>query len=39
MPYALNGDIRIHYEVEGEGPPLLLNTGCMATARDWYDMG
>ena len=38
MPYAVNGDIRIHYEVEGEGPPLLLHTGFVATARDWYDM-
>jgi pimeloyl-ACP methyl ester carboxylesterase len=27
MPYANNNGIRIHYEVEGSGPPLLLHHG------------
>lgn len=24
MPYVNNQGVRIHYEVEGEGPPLVL---------------
>ena len=27
MPYAHNGSIRIHYEVEGEGAALVLQHG------------
>ncbi len=36
MPKAKNGDINIYYEVEGEGPPLVLHhglTGCLDTWR------
>jgi pimeloyl-ACP methyl ester carboxylesterase len=39
MPYALSGGYRIHYEVEGAGPPLLLYAGFTCTLRDWYDLG
>jgi pimeloyl-ACP methyl ester carboxylesterase len=39
MPYAQSGGYRIHYEVEGAGPPLLLHTGFAQTARDWNDFG
>jgi len=39
MPYVTSGDLRIHYEVEGEGPPLVLHTGFVGAARDWYDLG
>jgi hypothetical protein len=27
MPYANNHGIRIHYQVEGQGPPLVLQHG------------
>jgi len=27
MPYANNQGVRIHYEVEGTGPPLVLQHG------------
>jgi len=27
MPYADNRGVRIHYEVEGEGPPLVMQHG------------
>ena len=39
MPYATNGDIRIHYTTEGEGPPLVLHHWSFATLDDWYDWG
>jgi hypothetical protein len=33
MPQATNNGIRIHYEVEGQGPPLLLHIGFMTSLR------
>jgi pimeloyl-ACP methyl ester carboxylesterase len=39
MPYTLSSGFRIHYEVEGAGPPLLLYAGFTCTLRDWYDLG
>ncbi len=39
MPYADNAGIRIHYETEGEGPPLVLQHWSVATLEDWYDCG
>jgi pimeloyl-ACP methyl ester carboxylesterase len=39
MPYANNDGIRIHYHVEGEGPPLVLQHGVTSSLRDWYDSG
>jgi pimeloyl-ACP methyl ester carboxylesterase len=39
MPYADNQDIRIHYETEGEGPPLVLHHWSLATMDSWYDYG
>lgn len=39
MPYATNGTVRIHYEVEGEGPPLLLHHGLAGCIEDWRDFG
>ena len=39
MPYANNQDIRIHYRVEGEGPPLVLQHGFSSTLQTWYDYG
>ena len=40
MPYAINNGIRIRYETEGRGPPLLLHIGGVGGAlEDWYDAG
>lgn len=39
MPYATNAGIRIHYEVEGAGPPLVLHHGSFASGADWRDLG
>ena len=39
MPYATNGDIRIWYEVEGEGAPLILHHGSFASGARWRDLG
>ena len=35
MPKASNGDINIYYEVEGEGPPLVLAHGGTADSSLW----
>ncbi len=39
MPYATNGGVRIHYEVEGSGPALLLHHWTFASLEAWYDLG
>jgi hypothetical protein len=39
MPYAVNGGVRIHYEVEGEGPALVLQIGFTESLIDWYETG
>ncbi len=39
MPYTDNEGIRIHYQTEGEGPPLVLQHWSLATMGDWYDHG
>jgi len=39
MPYADNEGIRIHYQTEGEGPPLVLQHWSLATMESWYDYG
>jgi pimeloyl-ACP methyl ester carboxylesterase len=39
MPYATNNGVRIHYQVEGEGPPLVLHHGSFASGSDWRDLG
>jgi pimeloyl-ACP methyl ester carboxylesterase len=37
MPYILNGDIRIHYEIEGSGPALVMQHGFTDSLATWYD--
>jgi pimeloyl-ACP methyl ester carboxylesterase len=37
MPYATNGAIRIYYQLEGEGVPLILHHGSFASGSDWRD--
>lgn len=39
MPYAKNGDINIYYEVEGQGPPLMMSHGFAASLEDWQETG
>jgi len=39
MPYVNNNGVRIHYKIEGEGPPLVLHHWSFGTLEDWYDYG
>ena len=39
VPYANNQGIRIHYEVEGDGAPLVLLHGISDTIESWYVCG
>lgn len=39
MPYANNQGIRIHYQVEGAGPPLVLQHGSAQSIKDWHRYG
>ena len=35
MPYVTNEDIRIHYEMDGNGPPLVLQHGFTGKVKSW----
>lgn len=35
MPYAENGGVRLYFEVEGDGPPLVLHAGGAQCLQDW----
>jgi pimeloyl-ACP methyl ester carboxylesterase len=39
MPYAKNGDINIYYEIDGEGPPLVILHGLTASLEGWRESG
>lgn len=39
MPYATNDGVRIYYEREGSGPPLILQHGFTRTLENWRDNG
>jgi pimeloyl-ACP methyl ester carboxylesterase len=39
MPFADNGGVRIHYEVEGQGPILVLHHGFTGNLKRWYLSG
>ena len=39
MPYADNRGIHIHYETEGDGPPLVLHHWSFTSLESWYDYG
>ncbi len=39
MPYVDNRGVRIHYEIEGEGPPLVLQHGFTQSIVGWYRCG
>jgi pimeloyl-ACP methyl ester carboxylesterase len=35
MPFADLAEIRLHYEIDGDGPPLLLLAGMMSDSASW----
>src|SRR6516225_866725 len=39
MPYAVNQGIRIHYRIEGDGQPLVVQHGFTDSAETWYEVG
>lgn len=39
MPYANRSNVRIHFTVVGDGPPLLLHTGAGGDGSMWTDAG
>ncbi len=39
MPFANNNGVKIHYEVEGRGPPLLFQHGFSGTLDSWRTNG
>jgi pimeloyl-ACP methyl ester carboxylesterase len=39
MPSASNQGVRIHYEVDGAGPPLVLQHGTAGRGQQWNDLG
>ena len=39
MPYAINQGVRIHYQIEGDGPPLVLQHGLFWRVAGWYRYG
>jgi pimeloyl-ACP methyl ester carboxylesterase len=39
MPYANNNGVRIHYQMEGDGPPLVLQHGFSDSLESWYELG
>ncbi len=39
MPYATNQGVRIHYQIEGDGPPLVLQHGFFWSVEGWYRVG
>ncbi len=39
MPFAVNDGVRIHYEVEGEGSPLVLCHGLAMSLEVWRIWG
>ena len=39
MPFVVNQDIRIRYEIEGHGPPLVLHHGFTGRLEMWRQLG
>ena len=39
MPFVDNEGVKIHYQVEGKGSPIVLITGFPGTINDWYKYG
>ena len=39
MPFVNNQGVRIHYQVTGDGPPLILQHGFSGSLMDWHEFG
>jgi len=39
MPYVENSGVTIHYHVEGDGPPLVIQHGLTSSLENWYAYG
>ena len=39
MPYVDNAGVKIHYHVEGDGPPLVMQHGVTNSLESWYAYG
>jgi pimeloyl-ACP methyl ester carboxylesterase len=39
MPYTTHQGVRIHYQVEGDGPPLVIQHGFTDSMTTWYEVG
>ncbi len=39
MPYVDNSGVKIHYHVEGDGPPLVIQHGLTSSLENWYAYG
>jgi hypothetical protein len=39
MPYANNQGVRIHYQIEGKGPALVLQHEFTDSLESWYELG
>ena len=39
MPYVDNLGVSIHYHIEGNGPPLVLQHGLTSSVKNWYADG
>jgi pimeloyl-ACP methyl ester carboxylesterase len=39
MPYANSQGVRIHYQLEGAGIPLVLQHGFSDSLESWYEQG
>ncbi|MDA0769784.1 MAG: alpha/beta fold hydrolase [Chloroflexi bacterium] len=39
MPYFDNNGVQIHYQVDGQGPPLVLMHGTSGSIADWHENG
>ncbi len=39
MPFANNQGVRIHYQVEGSGPALIIHHGFSDSLETWYECG
>jgi pimeloyl-ACP methyl ester carboxylesterase len=39
MPYVHSQGVRIHFQTEGEGPPLVLQHGFTDSLESWYERG
>ncbi len=39
MPFAKSGKYKIHYQIEGQGQPLVLYHWSLTTLKSWYELG